>query len=237
MPAATHRPLGFADLFVLAVIFFGQASIASLRMFLEMPPEPAAATVAVREFDEMENYATIAFELASLAVAALYLRWRRFDFRQLDFSLTRHTLPQALLLVLLAGLLADLAHLSLGLWQPLPGGEAAAGNDAANAPPLSLSLLLLAFVNGFYEELFFIGLVFALPRRHWPLAIAFSLGVRFVFHTYQGLAGALVITTLGVVFALARYRLAYLWPFMLAHAVFDVFGLSLSGLLLRILPV
>lgn len=52
--------------------------------------------------------------------------------------------------------------------------------------------IIFAFVNGFLEELFSVVLL--------------GLLIRFSFHTYQGIAGALTITTLGVVFAIIRCR-------------------------------
>lgn len=54
-----------------------------------------------------------------------------------------------------------------------------------------------------------------------------SLIIRFAFHTYQGLLGAMVISTLGMVFILLRLKDDELVAFMLAHAFFDVFGLGL----------
>ena len=59
------------------------------------------------------------------------------------------------------------------------------------------------------------------------VGIGLSLIVRFAFHTYQGLASAFTITTLGVVFLLFRRQTNMLLPFILAHGLFDIFGLSL----------
>lgn len=70
------------------------------------------------------------------------------------------------------------------------------------------------------------GLIFAVRPKFVPRAAAFSIGVRFIFHLYQGLAGAATVTTLGVVFTLFRRKTSVLVPFMLAHAFFDVFGLG-----------
>nr|WP_283162941.1 CPBP family intramembrane glutamic endopeptidase [Moraxella sp. Tifton1] len=96
----------------------------------------------------------------------------------------------------------------------------------------SPSLLLFALINGFYEEVFFVGLVALTAKKHLPLAIVLTLLVRFAFHTYQGLAGALTITTLGMVFLLLRRKSDELLPFTLAHSFFDLFGLTLPLYLL-----
>ncbi|MFB2538465.1 MULTISPECIES: CPBP family intramembrane glutamic endopeptidase [unclassified Acinetobacter] len=97
---------------------------------------------------------------------------------------------------------------------------------------LSPSLSVFSFLNGFYEELFFMGLVMATQVKYLRHAIVYSLFVRFIFHLYQGIAGASTILTLGFVFLLWRKKVNSLVPFMLAHAYFDLFGLGLPYQLL-----
>lgn len=258
-----HRPkkqcLDLKDIAVLALIFFGHASFSSTMMYLDLYRSGHSGSVDIA-FSDADNLRTIVMELASLAVAALYLRWRQFDFRVLDFSVNRWTLPLTALLIASAGLTADVLHYaSQTLDYYLAGGhgaleeqgvphaevasaahgmavdadgaqgsQGAAGEDAAQSAPRITPLLLLACaLNGFYEEVFFLGLVFAARPGKLRQAIVLSLFVRYAFHTYQGLVSAFIITSLGPVFVLFRRHIRSLVPFVLAHAVFDVFGLSL----------
>ena len=101
---------------------------------------------------------------------------------------------------------------------------------------LALSPLAIgyAFLNGFYEEFFFLGLMTSVKDEHKWYALAFSTLVRVSFHTYQGLVWALVI---GVVYGLFYYFMykkfiKNLLPFFLMHALTDMFGSSLIYLLI-----
>lgn len=210
----SHLTMG--DIIVLALIFFGHAIYSSTVWFLQIQAQPELLQEPV--FDNAANWWTIIQELALLTVAGIYLHIRRFDWTRLNMALGRSTIALAALLVVSAGVVADaldwvlygsLQQYSMA-WQP--------------------SLLAVALVNGFYEELFFMGLIYAVRDSQLKIALAFSLLVRFAFHTYQGLESALIITSMGVVFMWYRAKIQYLVPFFLAHAVFDVFGLSLSGI-------
>lgn len=238
MKSHNRSALHLGDIVVLALVFFGQASFSSTLSFVQLLQAGQAAPEQLH-FGDADNWSIIAAELLALGVAALYLRWRRFDWRLLDFSLNRRTLPLAALLMASAGLTADVLHFLHQMALPAAEGGALAANSAALHDTAAAQeggrfgplLLATALLNGFYEELFFMGLVFAVPRNQLSRAVALSLLVRFAFHTYQGLASALVITSLGAVFLLFRLRIGTLAPFMLAHAVFDIFGLSLLRIL------
>lgn len=231
-----RKNLSFADIAVLALIFFGYATFGALTQYGQMQQTGELVPENFGFYDTAANYYSMVVELISLVVAWFYLRWRCFDFSTLDFSVNRYTLPLALLLIVCAGLFADFyQYIHAAIWpHHYPASEAIVEGGYAQAynpfAQITLSLLLFALLNGFFEELFFMGLVFATPKKWLPYAIIFSLGVRFVFHVYQGLAGAATITTLGLVFLLFRRKITTLLPFMLAHAFFDVFGLSLYHL-------
>lgn len=223
------RFLQFTDIIILSLIFFGDATITSLYSYFDTLQSGAIVTGEdALVFSDSDNYNSIVIELISLTVAWLYLRWRQFDFGVLNFSTNRLTIPLTLLLIVCAGLIADVYQYFHSTILPHHYPE------ISDTIPLekewgSFSLLLLAFalLNGFYEELFFLGLVYAVPPKNLPYILPFSLLVRFAFHTYQGLAGAATVTVLGVVYLLFRRKINTLLPFMLAHAFFDIFGLGI----------
>ncbi len=225
------------DIALLAVIFFGHATVGAILQYWQLRQAGMDAPTELH-FDTIANAVAIGFELVSLVLAWLYLRWRRFDFTVLNFSIKNHALLWVPVLILCGGAAADI-YSFLHTWIFPPNAPALVQEPVAEAAAssaifhrISLSLLFFALLNGFYEELFFLGLVFAVPRAILPLSVLFSLGVRFVFHIYQGLAAAAVVTTLGLVFLLFRRRISSLTPFMLAHSFFDIFGLSLAFLFL-----
>ncbi|MDO4904887.1 MAG: CPBP family intramembrane metalloprotease [Lautropia sp.] len=237
--------LTFSDLIILAMIFFGQATVGALTSYLALQHTDQSISAEL-SFDEAANWGGTVTESVLLAIVWAYLRLRCFDFSQLKLSIDRWTIPLTVLLFASAGAASDLyqelhftvlphhgvAHADADV--PVgggPAGDSALDDQAMLLSQASLSLVIFSLLNGFFEELFFLGLVFCVNRRHLPIAIAFSLFVRFIFHIYQGWVGALAVTLMGVVFLLFRRRIDSLLPFMLAHAAFDMLGLGVLQLI------
>lgn len=96
-------------------------------------------------------------------------------------------------------------------------------------PNLDLSLILYALLNGFYEEIFFLGVCLAVRPEYTKWAFLYSLVIRCSFHTYQGLGTAIALGLLvGTIFYLLYRKLKQqnLLPFFFAHAIADMIGLS-----------
>ena len=106
-------------------------------------------------------------------------------------------------------------------------GTQTVSQDMTKMPRITFMTVLFALLNGFFEEIFFMGLVFAASRKARPWALLFSVLVRFSFHIYQGMPAAVGITCMGLVFMLCRTKIRELVPFTLAHSFFDVFGVTL----------
>lgn len=222
--------LSFADIVVLSVIFFGLPVYSSTAVYLQLQQDGLTQPDAL-SINELASYSSMLFSALSVAAAWLYLRWRKFDFSALDFRINRYTLPLTLLLILCAGAAADVFQILHNMIVPDEYPDDAEG--MYESLRLTPELVVTSLFNGFFEEVFFMGLVFAVAPKTLPRAFAYSLVVRFLFHTYQGMAGALTITTLGISFFLLRRKIPYLVPFFLAHGFFDMFGLSVLGLFFR----
>lgn len=222
--------LSFADIVVLSVIFFGLPVYSSTVVYFQLQ-QNGLSQPETFSINELASYGTMLSSALSVAAAWLYLRWRKFDFGTLDLRVNRYTLPLTLLLVVCAGAAADVFQILHNMIVPEDYPDDPEG--MYESLRLTPELVVTSLFNGFFEELFFMGLVFAVAPKTLPKAFAYSLLVRFLFHTYQGLAGALTITTLGISFFLLRRKIPYLVPFFLAHGVFDMFGLSLLGMVWR----
>ncbi|MFZ7174149.1 CPBP family intramembrane glutamic endopeptidase [[Pasteurella] aerogenes] len=236
MQSTKYNTLHLIDLVILAAIFFYSPIITSFYYFTELQQAGLVAPENL-EFSEADNYSSIGMELVSLGVAWLYLMLRKFQFAQLPFAFNKNTLPLALALILFTG---AICHLFANTFSPeilteptladstLMESAAPAQTESENFwDYFSLSLILFALLNGFYEEIFFLGLVFCVEKKWLPYALIFAFIVRFAFHTYQGIFGAIVVSLFGVLFMLLRFKIRNVVPFMLAHSFFDVFGLGL----------
>lgn len=229
MTQQTKRPtLTLLDIGVLTIILLGAALVQSTLGFLGLYQTAQIGQPETLTFDSSDNYGSLLLQGVQFLMAWGYLSVRRFDWQSLDFNTDKHTLTAALKLIVVAGIISTLlAYVLMWLF-----GEAQYADDTQNASyavSLSFSLVIFSLFNGFYEEVFFLGLMFATDKRHHKLLIIISLLLRFLVHTYQGLMGAVMVMMLGVVFLYFRQRTTHLVPFMLAHAFFDVFGLGLWG--------
>lgn len=198
------------DILILTLIFFGYPILASTGLYFTAAETAGnQATQQALQFSAHDNWRSILFKGITLLVAFAYLHWRRFDFSQLNFKLNRHTPVKMLAFILLVSVIAAAFDgIQLFLLEPGMETEAAEGADQS------------AESYGFFEELYFLGLIFCVEKKIFRWALIFSLFVRFSFHAYQGIDAALTITLLGLVFCLLRLKHKSLPHFMLAHSFF-----------------
>jgi membrane protease YdiL (CAAX protease family) len=93
---------------------------------------------------------------------------------------------------------------------------------------LSLAtVILVSLVNPVFEETFVCAYVitFLETRRGEAVAFSASVALRWLYHTYQGARGVVAIIPLGLLFAGWYTRTNRLWPVIIAHGLFDFFGL------------
>lgn len=199
------------DILVLTLIFFGYPILASTGLYFTAAETAGnQAPQQALQFSAHDNWRSILFKGITLLVAFAYLHWRRFDFSQLNFKLNRYTPVKTLAFILLVGVIAA-AFDGIQLFLLEPGMEAEAVEGADQS----------AESYGFFEELYFLGLIFCAEKKIFRWALIFSLFVRFSFHAYQGIDAALtIITLLGLVFCLLRLKHKSLPHFMLAHSFF-----------------
>lgn len=219
-----RKTLHWIDFLVLSIIFFGYVTYNSLVTYFS---SETVATVSASDFTDTHNFWGIIMEVVILLMAGIYLWLMKFDFRSLDFSVNKRTIPTLLLVILLGGLAMDFVLYGYNYFFASPDAISQTGSAYSPFNPfghITLGLIIFSLVNGFYEELFFMGLTFAVDKKYLPSVVVGSVFVRFIFHTYQGIPSALGVSLLGVVFILIRRRVSSLVPFMIAHAIFDVFG-------------
>ena len=97
------------------------------------------------------------------------------------------------------------------------------------ADNLSLpAITALSLVNPFYEEILVLGYVFVAVERmsDSSTALALSVLIRTSYHAYQGPAGAVGVLAMGLLFAYSFHKTRALWPMIVAHGIWDFYGLS-----------
>ena len=235
--------LRWFDILIVTGIMFGIFIITSTQIFIGLlQSDPQAIQDSAESMDIASDGAAYTgnFTLQSilLIIALLYLLIRNFDFKQLKIKLHWSVIIWVPVLFSIMGLFGDLVTTVSGdynyfdpsLLQDINPMEAL--NKFLALSPLAIGY---AFLNGFYEEFFFLGLLTSVKDEHKWYVLAFSTLVRVSFHTYQGLLWSLVI---GVVYGLFYYFMykkviKNLLPFFLMHAMADMFGSSLIYLLIN----
>lgn len=219
--------LNIWDLVILTVIFFGLAIYTSTLQYFLLTQD----AVTVEEnltFSTLQNYQAFLTQFILLMIAFGYLKWRNFDFSQWHIKPSLKSLLQG------AGLFIVLS-LAMDLYYAVIYGFNVSDNSVSFLSVLrevQFSTVLYAILNGFYEEIFFLGICLVVKPNYLKWALLYSLIIRVSFHTYQGLETALGLGIwLGLIIYLfySRSKEKNLFPFWIAHSIADVFGLSVMA--------
>ena len=156
MSETKKNKLHWIDFVVLAIIFFGYATYGAIASYFG----DSASAVGVAEFSKSDNFFGIITEILILAIAGIYLWIRKFDFRLLNFSINKRTIPLILLLVVAGSLATDIVvygNYWLSMDYSLLEVLFSQGQNGVNMfGHITISLVLFSLLNGFYEELFFV---------------------------------------------------------------------------------
>lgn len=222
--------LAWWDILILTLILFGQPIWLSTELYLT---GEAAGTAVSTELTANQDYDMIMVQGVALLLALSYLWLRKFEFKQWAFAIDAKATRQAIGLFLVFAVLMEVLFLCLSpgyaTYFMLARFDILSGFNDFLAQ-LRLSRLLYALLNGFYEEIYFMGMVLAVKPEKRTWFFAFSLLVRIAFHTYQGLLSAFGIgLILGIGYYIWYIKLGKknLYPIVLSHAIADVWGLGL----------
>lgn len=223
------KNLKWWDVMIISVILFGGAIYSSTSIFFD--PEFHELT-NLTEFSKLDNLYGIFTILIELSIAFIYLKWRRFDFSQWYYQITWKKTLWSIVLFIIIALSLDVFEILFSGWQEATAYVGTSGYKYV-LDSLDISLIVFSLLNGIYEEIFFLGVCISVEEKYKSCVFAYSLLIRFSFHTYQGMIAALGI---GFVLGIIYYVLFIksdknLYPFMLAHSYADIIGASILNLL------
>lgn len=214
--------LRYFDILFLSVLLFGWAIYSSNHtLFLYFTQDEALFFGDEVGFDDAYDDYSGLIQGILLILALFYLKFINFDFSLWEFKISPKETAKAILLFCFLGLMMDIF---LYIFEPSYSVIALKNLDTIN-----ISSILYAFLNGIYEELFFLGICLSVKSENIKKAFIFSLFIRFSFHTYQGLCvafglGILLGSAMFFVYEILKVRNLYV--FFFAHALADIFGLS-----------
>lgn len=219
-----RKNLEILDVILVTFIMLGPAIFKSTQMFLSGPSQTEDII-----FSTYDNIRAIIIQSIQLIIAFVYLWVRKFDFSNWKYKVTVKDTFLGIGLFFILGFLMDLTNIATS------GAEWISGFLATNVPILGAlsvvtpSLILFSILNGFYEEIFFLGVCTSVKKEHQKGIFIYSVIIRTIFHTYQGIVLALGIGLfLGIIYyVLYKKKTSNLYPYMLSHTFADIFGLSL----------
>lgn len=228
--------LKWYDVLILTVIMFGPAIILSFSAVTAESHEeglPKENLKESEEFSSKENWWALGTQVIQLCIAIGYLFLRNFNFSRWNFDIGLKEIGLSILLFFLCGLIMDfLMSLNIGFdWIPKTIKSSIPIVDAFQQA--NVSTAVYSFFNGFYEELFFLGIALAIEPKFLVVGFIYSLVVRILFHTYQGLWTAVTMgLDLGLVYFLLYANVNdNLLIFAIAHGIADLLGLSFVNIL------
>jgi uncharacterized protein len=225
-----RRALRIEIAVVLAVTFGLSAYTALLNLIEAVLLGLAGQIVALNPrrspFDLIDLGLNLAwvFQLLAWGALGVYLLWRSgFGPNQIGLSRPRWR-PDILGGLGLAALIG-LPGLALYLLSRILGMNASVEPAELYDTWWRISVLLLvAFANGWAEEVIVVGFLITRLRqlRVSPVAAVIASSVlRGLYHLYQGFGAGLGNLAMGLVFGYVYMRTGRLWPLIVAHGIID----------------
>jgi uncharacterized protein len=206
---STRTTLTLTEAAIVITICFG--------LFIVWSLDAVARNFPVTPFGDAESLFALIVELVLAATALAYLKMRGFDLGCLMPTLGWRALGVGVVLYIATLLPYWIAY---GLLAPGPQPV----DEMVNASRLSLLVVIaFALVNATFEEVFLLG-VLTRGLRAFGLAFAIGvpLGVRLLYHLYQGPMGALSIVLFGGVLAVYYVATRDLMAPIVAHVIGDI---------------
>ena len=206
-----------AELIAVLLIGFGIFIYSSTQIFFENNISPIR-----QDYSSFDFYFIVAYEVIAFLLIIFILKKRKWTVQDFNLDFRANMLVIALLLIALRFITTSILNYILT--------SANLFNLELNAPPeinlnvSMFSVILMLFVNSFFEEMILIGYLFKrLEKFHVSIIILFSLLLRVSFHTYQGINEIPRILSLGLVLGLYYGRYKKLAPVILAHGIGNLF--------------
>jgi membrane protease YdiL (CAAX protease family) len=176
------------------------------------------------EISDSHLQGLVIYELAVMLILGSFLYLRGWNLEQLGFRITTKDTLTGLALVILIYLINVVVWKLLSFSMP---GLMQKSQPFATGDLSLWSILVISLVNPVFEEVFVCGYVIRAlsKRRGMAFAINISVGIRTLYHLYQGVAGIVMIIPLGLLFAYWFARTGRIWPLLVAHGLLDFIGL------------
>ncbi len=217
--------LRWFDVVIVTIIMFTEGIYNSTIQFLALNNNVKTLEENL-SFSASDNYRALMMQSIWLLLAFLYLYFRKFDFSVWTekIRLEKWLIVKVVGIFIFVAVLMDIQYMISYNVTPYTTPSMVYPGQG-----MDISLVLYSLLNGFYEEIFFLGVCLTVNPKYVKWSFLYSLIVRCSFHTYQGLGSAIA---LGLILGISYYvfykkmKPQNMLPFFLSHAIADMIGLS-----------
>jgi uncharacterized protein len=197
---------------------FGYSLVTVLQVFLAQPEAFVFTGETARSI--------LILESVILLILGWFLRWRGWTLARLGLMPSWRSTLMGIALMPIAYIVYALIFVMLPLLVP-------AVQTLSQIKSISISgvelwqVILIALLNPIFEEVFVCGYAIQWLKKynHIVIAVMISVTIRAAYHLYQPIPSAIGIWGIGLVFGSFYARTNRLWAVVVAHVIFDLWGL------------
>lgn len=209
----------YSEVIIVLLVALGNPIIASISMVFG-----GESLSSITELTQDRIIYMIFYEIMVLGLVTFFLKGRGWELNDLNLEFSWRLTIAGLILAICSVFFTNIAYYALTTFGTKPPESVLHYNpgDWSILPVLGLSI-----VNPVFEETIVVGYlmrVFMKPENS-SKAINISVGVRLLYHLYQGIGGVITIVPMGLLFSYYYYKRRKLWPLIFAHGIMDFVGL------------
>lgn len=219
-----HTPTILSRIYVILEVLFVLSMGFGLFIFSSTRTAFFSSSISTKtqSYSSFDFFFIVIYELIALFIIAYFLKYRRWILKDFNLNISLYMFGIGLVLAILRiGSGIGIKHLidSCNL----------VDQTTFESPNISIqsnlfSIILIVFVNSFFEEFLLIGYLFKRFEKLQPAAIILlSSIVRISFHTYQGWQNLISVFIMALIFGYYYTKEKKLWPIIIAHAIGNAF--------------
>jgi uncharacterized protein len=197
---------------------FGYSFVAVFQIFLAQPD--------VFVFTGETARSILMLESIVLLILGWFLRLRGWTLARLGLVPTWRSTLMGIVLMPIAYIVYALIFVILPLLVPVVQTLSQIKSISISGVEL-WQVILISLLNPIFEEVFVCGYAIQWLKRynHVAIAVVISTMIRAAYHLYQPIPSAIGIGGIGLIFGFFYARTNRLWAVVVAHVIFDLWGL------------
>lgn len=169
-------------------------------------------------YNSTDAYFIVMYEIVALSIIRIYLKKRRWPFRDFHLEFNYKMVGAAIILVLARNITGWVITKILKMLNIIDSTFQATIIVSYNINLIGIILLII--INSIYEEVLLTGYLFKkFDKLHPILLILINFILRTSYHTYQGWENLPMVFSLSLIFGIYYIKYKNLWTIIWAHGI------------------